>query len=269
MKHGQRAVWARRSIESIAYENELYVHMNAGMPISVEEAINRRIETPISQTDTWAKITNGHAEALDRSDKPILYALIRHLEVRTPHYLQTVRELMALAASPNSDVEFSDTEREMYAELNANPDLVRAMFNRMSSTLDWTETDYRGAFVKILRSPIPLRSSTTPVVSISVPPHPALRLPLPGMVPYQLMLTLNKTTVAMLIVGDFDDAFVNAEIDADTARGINRFHLGQFCSFDHATHLITERDGLIKDMTWAPYSLVEESERRISFQRNG
>jgi hypothetical protein len=268
MKHGQRAVWAQRSIEGIGYEDELYVHMSGGRPVSVERAINRKIETPISQTDTWKKITSGRTDALDRSDKPILYALVRHLEVRTPHALQTQRELIELATSPHSEMEFSDQEREMYAELKANPELARQMFNRMSSTMGWTEKSYRGAGLSIWRSPIPLRSSTTPVMSIPVPPHPALRLPLPGMMPYQLVLTINKTTAVALVIADFDDAFSNIEIDVQVARGLNRNRVGHFAQFSHVTHLITERDDLIEDITWAPYLLVEETERRISFQRD-
>ena len=82
-KHGSRAVWANRSIESTGFARDLYVHMQGGIPVSVETAINEGIETPISQSDAWAKIACGRADALDSSDKPILYALIRHLEART------------------------------------------------------------------------------------------------------------------------------------------------------------------------------------------
>src|SRR5205814_425338 len=65
-KHGPVAVWAERSIQEIAYERDLYVHMVGSVPVSVETSINRRIETPISQSDTWAKISTG------RTDRSIL-----------------------------------------------------------------------------------------------------------------------------------------------------------------------------------------------------
>jgi hypothetical protein len=91
-KHGSIAVWAERSIDRLGFERDLYVHFRGGVPISVEDTINKRIETPISKSDTWAKITSGRTDALDRSDKPILYALIRHLEARTPHYFGLVSE---------------------------------------------------------------------------------------------------------------------------------------------------------------------------------
>jgi hypothetical protein len=89
------------------------------------------------------------------------------------------------------------------------------------------------------------------------------------MIPYQLVLTLNPTTAAVLALGDFDDTFNNIEIPLDAARGLNRSFVGQFSHFPHIHHLITERDGLTEDMTWAPYTVVEESDRRITFERKG
>lgn len=265
-KSGSMAVWKERSIQNLGLERDLYVHMEGGVPVSVEADINRRIETPISQSDTWAKITAGRADALDRSDKPILYALIRHLEARTPHYRATLNELAQMAADPESAIPFTDAEREMYAVLRANPDLATAMHNHMAATAKWTERGFRGALMTIVRSPIALRSSTTPVFAAPAPEHPALRLPLPGMSPYQLILTLNPTA-ACLMLGDFDDAFANVEIDVQTARGLNRHFIGQFAKFDRVRHLITDRDGLAAEMTWAPYDLVEDAERRLKFRR--
>ena len=206
-------------------------------------------------------------DALDRSDKAILYALIRHLEVRTPHYLSTMRELAHLSADPNSGIEFTDEERDMYAELRASPGNANTTFNMMSASLDWTEESYRGAGLSVFRSPIPLRTSTTPVLALRAPEHPALRLSLPGMVPYQRILTLNKTTLASLVLADFDDAFGNVEIDTTTARTFNRHFACQFAYFPTVRHLITGRDDLATDMTWAPYDLIEETERKITFQR--
>jgi hypothetical protein len=174
-KHGPLAIWAKRSIERLGYERDLYVHLRGGVPISVESAINKRIETPISKSDTWAKIASGQTEALDRSDKAILYALIRHLEVRTPHYQATILKLAQFATSRDSAIPFTDEERELYAFLRANPDQAKATFNFMSASLEWTEESFAGSGLSIFRSPVPLRSSTTPVLSASAPPHPALR----------------------------------------------------------------------------------------------
>lgn len=58
-KEGDRAIWKERSIRGLGYERDFYVHMEGGKPVSIETDINRRIETPISQSDTWAKIVAG------------------------------------------------------------------------------------------------------------------------------------------------------------------------------------------------------------------
>jgi hypothetical protein len=266
-KHGPIAVWSERSIESIGYERDFYVHMRNGVPVCVEDRINEHIETPISKSDTWAKIVAGRADLLDRTDKPILYALIRHLEARNPHYLQTAMELMRLACSDKGDIPFTEEEREMYAFFRSRPDLLRANFNAMSASLKWTAENFSRAGISIIRSPIPLRTSTTPVVAKRTLEHPALYLPLPGMVPYQLVLTLNKRTIAMLVLAGFDDAFMNTEITVEMARAFNRYFVLQFGHFERVRHLITDRDDLIADMTWAQYDLVRDEGRKIVFRR--
>src|SRR4051794_128458 len=92
-KEGPVLVWKERSIRGLGYEEDLYVHRIRGVPVSVEERLNSGFETPISQSETWKKISDGRAETLDVSDRPILYALVRHLEARTPHFLETMMEL--------------------------------------------------------------------------------------------------------------------------------------------------------------------------------
>jgi hypothetical protein len=266
-KHGRMAIWAERSIESLGYERDLYVHSVGGIPVSVETDINRRIETPISRSDTWAKIASGRAETLDASDRPILYALIRHLEVRTPHYQASINELAQMAADPGSTISFTDDERAHFEFIRGRQDAAKAMLNHKAATMAWAAGSFSGALLMICRSPISLRSSTTPVFPMPAPAHPAMKLPLPGMMPYQLVLTLNPTTLVCLVLGDFDGAFSNQPIDLETALGFNRHFVGQFAKFDHVRHLITDRDNLAGDMTWAPYDLVRDTERKLTFRR--
>jgi hypothetical protein len=266
-KHGSMAIWSERSIESLGYERDFYVHMHRGIPVSVETDINRRIETPISQSDTWAKITSGRTETLDQSDRAILYALIRHLEARTPHYEATINELARIAAGPSPEIPFTDEESSIYTAIHAHPNLAKTKLNRMAATIAWTESSFKGALMMVLRSPIVLRTSTTPVLAIPAPPHLAMALPLPGMIPYQLVLTLNPTTIACLVLGDFDGAFSNQAIDIKTATGFNRHFVGQFAKFEYVRHLITPVDNIVTDMTWAPYDLIKSSSRKIVFRR--
>lgn len=267
-KNGDYAIWAERSIESLGFERDLYVHFVSGIPVSVENTINRSIETPISQSDTWAKIQSGRTDALDRSDKPVLYALIRHLEARTPHYLATQLELARLAGQPDGDIPFSDEEKEIYAEMRANPDMTREVFNYMSASSDWTEAAYRGCGITVVRTAKPLRSSTTPVLVTGAPEHPALRLPLPGMVPYICNLVVNPTTVVNLVLADFDDAFLNVEQGEDFRLGMNRRFAGQFGYFPRVRHIITDAgEELVRDMTWAHYQLLKGGDRKMVFHR--
>jgi hypothetical protein len=266
-KNGEFAIWTERSIENLGFERDLYVHLRRGVPVSIESQINKKIETPISQSDTWTKIASGRTDALDRSDKPILYALIRHLEARTPHYFETQMELANLAASPNSGIPFTDEERHMYAEMQTNPSLTKKMFNVMSSSLEWTNSTYRGAGLAIYRSNVPFRSSSTPVLVIAVPSHPSLKLTLPGMTPFQYILALTPTTVASLVLADFDDAFENVEVTREFPISINRHFVKQFGHFEHVRHLVTSRDDLLTDMSWARYKLLKDGQRKMVFHR--
>jgi hypothetical protein len=266
-KNGPVATWTERSINGVGYERDFYVHMNGGVPSSVETDINRRIETPISRSDTWAKIATGRTTSLDKSDRPILYALIRHLETRTPHSLATMEELMQVSENPDSDIPFTDEERAQLRFLRANKNSAKAMLNYMATTIEWTESDFRGAGLTILRSPIPLRSSTVPVLSMPAPAHPAIKLPLPGMTPYTWVLTLNPLTIACLNLGDFGGEFLNQAMDQQTALMFNRHFVIQFSMFAKVRHLITGREDLAADMTWAPYTLVKDDRRRIIFRR--
>jgi hypothetical protein len=70
---------------------------------------------------------------------------------------------------------------------------------------------YRGAGMTVVRTAKPLRTSSTPVLLTRAPEHPALRLPLPGMAPFVFNLAINPTTLVNLVLGDFDDAFLNVE----------------------------------------------------------
>lgn len=266
-KNGDMAVWAMRSIESLGYERDLYVHVQNGSPISVETAINQSIETPISTSDTWQKIVTGRADALDASDKATLYALIRHFYVRTPFTFATEMELAAMAADPNSNMAFSDEERQHFRFLHNNPDQARALFNRRASNLRWTERDYRHARISIYRSPIPLRTASVPVMSLKVPHHPSLVLPLPGMTPYELVLPLSPTTIATLVQADFEDRFYNFEIPIEVAMGFNLHRVGLFAHFDAIRHLVTRREGIVEAMTWAPYDLIKDTPNKVVFRR--
>ena len=162
---------------------------------------------------------------------------------------------------------FSREEREMYAYMRASPGGAKAYMNTMSASLDWAAADFAGCGISICRSPIPLKASTTPVLAIKAPDHPALKLSLPGITPHSLVLPLAPHTLATLTIGDFDGAFLNHTMTAEEAQGFNQQYVGQFAFFDPIRHLITGREGLVEAMTWAPYDFVEEDHRKVVFRR--
>ena len=266
-KQGAYAIWQKRSIKNMGYEVDFYVHMKHGVPVSVESSVNLHIETPISRSNTWKKIVEGRTEDLTRADKPILYALIRHLETRTPHYLNTLKNLAKMANDGSTDIPFTNLEVEHYTNLLSQTGAINELFNHRVASLDWTEASFKGSSLSIFRTPIRMRSSSNPVIALRAPTHPKLTLPLPGMVPYYLILPLNPYTLASLAIGDFDDAFQNIEITSGEAASFNRQILGHFAHFSHVRHLITDREKLTTDMTWAPFDLIKETETKITFKQ--
>jgi hypothetical protein len=266
-KNGEYAIWGSRAIKGIGYKKDLYLCTMDGNAVSAETAINAAIETPISQSETWQKISSGRADLLDQSDKPILYSLIRHFEVRTPHYLESMAQLAAMAGEEKKEVSFTDEELEMYKIYRERPEMQRASFSLMSSTLMWSAKSIRASALMIFRTPIDVFTSTTPVMAMPVHHDPKLHLPLPGMKPYQLVLPLNKRTIACLVLGDFDDGFINRNINEIEAQGINRHRVGHFAHFPQVKHLIVDRAEVVSQMTWAPYTVISEAPGKVTFRR--
>lgn len=265
-KSGQTAVWTQRSIETIGYERDFYVHMVDGAPVSVETQINQQIETPISTSQTWRKIREEPA-ALDRSDRAVLYALVRHLKMRTPHALATSLELAAMAASPDSPIPFDERERRMYAQITASPGGAKAHQNRLTLDTTWDPRAFASCLIGVIHSPTALRTSTAPVMAMRIPEDPRLSLPGSGMTPYMDVLPLTPHLMVCLTLGDFDGAFETEHLDPITARGFNRQRLGQFAKFDPIRHLITGKDDLVEDMVWGPYALQAQTDRKVVFRR--
>lgn len=259
------AIWKERPIKSIGHERDFYVHTAGGRPVSVETAINRSVETPISRSDTWAKITAGHSDQLDASDRPILYSLVRHLEARTPHYHRLGQELAAMAAAPSA-IPFTHEEREMYAALRASPALAKAIFNLMAQPS--FANQYDRSLIQVVHSPIPLRTSTTPVIAMPAPAHPAMGRPLPGLFPFQRVLVVDPHTLVSVVVGDFGGTFAHSKLAVDEARGFNRSVCHQLTQFDMVRHMLCGCEGLRGDMNWAGYELEIDTPAKLRFRRN-
>lgn len=267
-KNDETMVWSQRSIGGIGYERDFYVHLENGAPVSVETNINTEIETPISTSQTWRKIRED-PNALDASDRPILYALLHHLKMRTPHALATRLELAAMAASTDSPIPFDDRERRLYAAISATPGGHKAHMNRLVIDRAWDPRAFASCKIVLVHSDTPLRTSTTPVMAVRVPDDPRLYLPAPGMTPYMDVLPLTPNLMLAVTMGDFDGTFAVEQIDHMTARGFNRQRLVQFDKSEQTRHMVTSQDDLVDDMLWAPFTLVSENERKVVFRRRG
>ena len=267
-KHGNRAVWEHSSIEYVGAEDDLYTVPIQGAPASVENRINRHIEGPISQSDTWTKIAADEAHLLSQEDMPVLYTMMRHLEFRTPHARQTMDELIEMCAAKPQD--FSEEERQMYAGLRQSSELRKLFFAHQASSLEWTWEQYGRAHMTICRTRVTLRTSSVPVHVVRAPPHPGHYLPLPGQIPFTTTMTLNKHSFATLMLGDFGgESFRIVDVPDDVAHGYNRQRVAQFAHFDANRHLISDRSRLVEDMTWAPYDVEVDQPEKLTFRRRG
>jgi hypothetical protein len=223
-KNGDTAVWTQRSIEGIGHERDFYSHLEDGARVSVETLINEQIETPISTSPTWRKVRED-PHALDASDRALLYALVHHMKMRTPHALATARELEAMAASPDSSIPLSDYERQMYAQIAASPGGQKAHLNRMAIDPTWDAEVFNSCMIGLVHSATPLRTSTTPVMAVRIPDDPRLHRPAPGMTPHMDVLPLTPNLMVTVTMGDFGGAFSVTRMDHLTARGFNRQRL--------------------------------------------
>ncbi|NJR14132.1 MAG: DUF4238 domain-containing protein, partial [Phyllobacteriaceae bacterium] len=258
-KLGSRAEWAKKSIESIAFEYDLYVHMDGSTPISVEEKINADFETPISQTDTWKKISTGGITDLDASDRAVLYSLVRNFEVRTPHYRNTLSELSLLAGRPDSGMKFSDEEKAMYAELRADPRLMSECVNKLAFSTEWTARDFSSCSISVWRVCYPVYVCTTPVHVFPISDHPALRASQAGVVAHSYLMPLTPNAYVSLTLGDFDGEFSNEKVSAEVEIFLKRHIVSQFSYWPTIRHMICNDIGLVDNVKFAGYNCTMDS----------
>jgi len=267
-KHGERAVWAKKSIKSIAYEHDLYVHMDGSTPVSVEEIINSDLENPISKSATWEKVSKGSVDELDRSDRAILYSLVRNFEARTPHHRNTLIELSILAARPDSGMKFSEEEKEMYAALRADPSLISEMANEAASNLEWTEREFLSCGITICRVSSPTYVCSTPVHIMKSPDHSDLRATQMGLVPNSYLMPLTPYAYVSVSLGDFDGGFINQHVDPLVEEGLKRQIVAQFSYWPIVRHMICPADGLIDHLRWAGYDCIDDGQNKKNFIRD-
>jgi hypothetical protein len=267
-KHGNKAVWAQTSIKSIAFETDFYVHTENGAPVSVETTINRNIETPISNSETWRKIADGAIADLDASDRSVLYSLVRNFEVRTPHYRNTIQELAQLAIEPDSGMQFSDEEQEMYALLGSDRTLMETYVNETAANARWSTNEFYSCGITVCQVSEPTYVCTTPVHPMKVPTSAALHSVQLGLEPVSQLMPLTPNSYIILSLGDFDGSFTNQKVDADVEQGLKRQIVGQFGFWPKIEHMVCPSDGLQEHLEWAGFEIVRDTPNKKIFERN-
>jgi len=266
-KHGNMADWAERRIKSIGFETDLYIHEVNGAPVCVEDKINQNIETPISASDTWRKISTGNVDDLDQSDRFVLYSLVRHLEVRSPNFRTTINELTTLAADPGLKMNFSSEESEMYLELRSTPGLATELANLAASSPNWAINEFYSCRISVVRTHEPVYTTSKPVLAIKSPDNPQLRSTQLGYSPYSSLLPISPNAYVILSLGDFDGGFTNTIADYAVEAALKRQVVHQFGYLPIVKHLICGSEDIIEQMEWAKYKATKKTPLKISFER--
>lgn len=265
-QHGDWLVADRKSISRIGYENALHDYISDGEADSIEEEINRRIETPFAASGTWAKILGQQYELLNAEDGPAIYGFARHLQRRNLEALRFIEEENARFRAGSLDLDPTAEERAMHQWIAASSDNAHALFR--NGALDTVLPEDAGQInVMVCRSPIPLRTSTNPAVRIS---HPG-RSSVFGSFFDTLRtwwLSLAPHCGAFIVAGG-PPGFSNGVMPLDTARMVNRQYLVQHLNSPWVRYLIADDAYLDEDLEWAGYRRESRTTHGARFTKTG
>jgi hypothetical protein len=262
-RHGERIVADRKSIDRIGYEEELHDYSCGGEAGSIEDELNRRIETPFTRSSTWAKIIEGAYEALNDEDKLPIYLLARHLQRRNLETLQFIQAEHARYRETMAD-DLTDEERAMHRWIANAADNAHALFR--TGALDVLPPADAGAInVMVCRSPIDLRSSTNPTLLFSEPGHRSVF----GRMFDNLRtwwLSLGRTCGAFIIAGG-PPGFSQNDLPGDAARMINRQYLVQHLNSLSVRYLMADDEHLPEDLVWAGYAFEQRTTHGFRYRK--
>lgn len=246
--HGDVLVIDRKSIDRIGYEEGLHDYVSEDGVGSIEEPLNRIIETPFSNSTTWKKITEGATSSLSANDKVPIYGFARHLQRRNLETLRFIESEAARIQPGDHDGDLTLEEREMHAWIAASAENAHALF-REGAMDTAIPVDSDAINVMICHSPIPLRTSTNPTLLVSAPGRRSafgaffnnLR---------SWWLTLDRQCGAFIVAGG-PPGFSNSAMHADAARVINRQYLVQHGNSLSVRYMLADDPYLDEDLAWA------------------
>lgn len=249
-RHGDILVTGRKSIDRIGYEESMHDFVAEGVAGSIERPINRVIETPFSNSPTWAKITDVACAQLDETDQISIYGFARHLQRRNLETLRFIEAESLRFKAGALDANLSEEEREMHEWIAASADNAHALFR--DGAMDTTIPEDAAAInLMVCHSPIPLRTSTNPTLMISVPGRQSAF----GALFNNLRtwwLTLDRHCGAFNVAGG-PPGFTNAAMPEDAARVINRQYLVQHGNSLTVRYMIGDDPHLDDDLEWAGF----------------
>lgn len=262
-------VWMERSIRYVGHLPDLYTYVEGDEIRSTEPHINEKVETPLSQSNTWNKITSGRTSTLSAEDKNTLVELVRHLHIRNPGNLEFIERKVSEFKKGVMDADITSEEMEMYHFLTSREGAGRQMFAE-TAAMRLLHSSMPTA-VAVMQSPQrAFRTSDMPVApGPQVPrgPHEPVRWGNKLTEGMSLCLPLSPHAMAVMHYAEFSDRdFLINEAPDDYIMYMNRWRIRQFRETQEVSVLICDDCDLVTDMQWAQYEVVKRTPSSITFR---
>lgn len=258
-------VGAPKAISRMGYEDDLHTIETQFGRASIEARIGREIEDPISKSPTWARVLAGEHRALGEGDIAILYLLCRHLERRNIAIRQFVESEQLRVQDPAFAVDYTEEERAMHDVIAAMPDGGHTFFlaGALQTAPILQELDEVG--ITILRSALPLRSSTNPALPVPLPDAERDRRCASGQPARRWWLPLAPDCGALVSIGGQQRGLLHADVGSDFVRLMNRTYLTQLLTMPAVRYCLADDPHIDDDLVWAGYEFVRRSERELRY----
>jgi hypothetical protein len=262
-RHRDVVISDRKSIGGIGYQERLHDYDNNGARASIEDDLNRAIETPFSKSTTWLKISGGNCASLDDSDRLPLYGFARHLQLRNLDTLRFIekQQIRYLAGALND--ELAGEERDMHAWIASHSGAAHRLF-RAGAMETMIPADASAINVIVCQTPIGLRSSTNPAICLSYPGNESNF----GAMFNSLRtwwLALDRHWGAFLVAGG-PSGFSTEAVSQDLARVVNRQYLVQLLE-GSARYIVADDDFVGEDLEWAGFVFAQRTTHGFRYRK--
>jgi hypothetical protein len=254
-----------KAISRMGYEDDLHAIATKFGRASIEARINREIENPIARSPTWATVLAGDYGALGEGDIAILYLLCRHLERRNLATLEFLESEQKRIQTAEFSGDYTVEERVMHDAIASTPEGRHAFFLEgvLQTTSILRELDEVG--VTIVRSPLSLRSSTNPALTVPLPLAERSLRCASGQPSRTWWLPLAPDCGALISIGGKRRGLVHAEGESSFARRMNQMYLVQLLSMPAVRYCLAEDSHIDEDLVWAGYRQVRRSHHKLRY----